>query len=236
MKLFKLSAVLLTAIFFGQFAEAQTVDEVITKYIDAMGGKEKIMSLKSVKMDGNLSVQGIDVGVNTTLVSGVGSRTDISVPGMGEGFQIMNTTKGWNFLPFQGQSSPEEVPAERVKASQSMLDLSGPLVNYKEKGNKVELLGKENVEGAEAYKLKVTDKDGKESTHFIDAKTGYKVKTISKAMTPQGETEVENTYSDFKKNADGYLFPYSLTNSRGTIVFTSIETNKPVDEKIFTAE
>lgn len=236
MKKVKISLIALLALFFIQAVNAQTVDEVIEKYIDAMGGKEKLMSLNSVVMNGSLSVQGMDVGITTSISKGVGSRTDISVPGMGEGFQIMNTTKGWNFFPFQGQASPEEVPADQVKASQSLLDLQGPLINYKEKGNKVALLGKETVDGKEAYKLQVTSADGKISTYFFDTQTYYKIKTISKAQTPQGEMEVETSYSDFKKTAEGYLFPYSITNSRGTIVMSSIDVNKLIDSKIFTAE
>ena len=234
MKKIKIGLLAFSALLSVQAMKAQTADEVVEKYVTALGGKEKLLSLKSVKMSGNLSVQGFDVGVTVTAVHGVGFRNDISVPGMGEGFQVVNTTKGWNFMPFQGQASPEEIPAEQAKASQGQLDLQGPLVNYKEKGNQVELQGKETVDGAECHKLKVTTKDGKITTLLIDAKTGYRVKSISKMTTPNGEEDVESTYSDFKKNEDGFVFPFSQTNARGTIVFSTIETNKPVDEKIFT--
>ncbi len=236
MKKVKTSLIALVALFLVQSANAQTADEVIEKYTDAMGGKEKLMSLNSVVMNGSLNVQGLDVGITTSISKGVGSRTDISVPGMGEGFQIMNTTKGWNFFPFQGQASPEEVPADQVKASQSLLDLQGPLINYKEKGNKVELLGKETVDGKEAYKLQVTDSDGKPSTYFLDTQTYYKIKSITKAQTPQGEMEVETSFSDFKKTPEGYLFPFSITSARGTIIMSSIDVNKLIDAKIFTAD
>lgn len=216
--------------------KAQTADEVIDKYVAALGGKEKLATLKTVKMTGNLNVQGTDVGIVITAANGVGVRTDISVPGMGEGFQIMNAKKGWSFMPFQGQTEPAEVSADQVKSSQSQLDIQGALFNYKEKGSTVELAGKEAVNGADAYKIKLTSKDGKVSTLFIDAKTFYRVKSIAKTATPQGEVEMETTYSDFKKTDDGFVFPFSQTNNRGTIIFTAVETNKPVDEKIFTAD
>jgi hypothetical protein len=234
MKKLKIGLLAIAAIISVQSIKAQTVDEVVDKYVTALGGKEKLLALKSVKMNGNLSVQGFDVGITVTVVNGVGSRNDISVPGMGEGFQVVNTTKGWSFMPFQGQASPEEIPAEQVKAQQGQLDLQGSLLNYKEKGNQLELLGKETVAGAECYKLKLTNKAGKVSTLFIDAKTYYRVKSITKVTTPSGEEDMETSYTDFKPNADGYVFPFSQTNERGTIIFSSIETNKPVDEKIFT--
>jgi len=187
-----------------------------------------------VKMTGSLNVQGFDVGVTVTVVQGVGSRNDISVPGMGEGFQVVNTVKGWNFMPFQGQPVPEEVSEEQVKSSQGLLDIQGALFNYREKGSQVELLGKETIEGAECYKLKLSNKAGKITTYFIDGKTWYRVKSISKMTTPSGEEDIETVYSDFKKTEEGYVFPFSQTNPRGVILYSAIETNKPVDEKIFT--
>src|SRR5437868_15046000 len=88
--------------------KAQTVDEVVDKFIAAIGGTEKVMALSSIKMDGTLNTQGFDVGIIVTVLNGKGARTDISVPGMSEGYRIVTPTKGWNYLPFQGQTSPEE--------------------------------------------------------------------------------------------------------------------------------
>ena len=234
MKKITIGLLVLAAIIGVQSVKAQTVDEIISKYETALGGKEKLLAIKSVKMVGNLNVQGMDVGVTTTALNGVGSRNDISVPGVGEGFQVVNATKGWDFMPFMGQANPEEISADQAKASQGLLDLQGVLVNYKEKGSQVELLGKEKVDTAECYKLKVTNKQGVVSTLYIDATTYYRVKNITKMKTANGDADVETGYGDFKKTADGYVFPFSQTVERGTIVFSSIDVNKPVDEKIFT--
>lgn len=217
-----------------QSVKAQTADEVIDKYVTALGGKEKILSLKSVKKVGSLNVQGMDVGLTVTRVQGVGSRNDISVPGMGEGFQVVNPIKGWDFMPFMGQASPEEVSVDKLKSSLSLLDIQGSLVNYKEKGSQVEMSGKEKVENAECYKLKLTDKQGVISTLFIDSKSNYLVKSIITAKSSNGDINTELSFGDFKKTDEGYIFPFSEVMDRGTIIFTSIETNKPVDEKIFT--
>lgn len=217
-----------------QLVKAQTADEVIDKYVTALGGKEKILSLKSVKKVGSLNVQGMDVSVTVTRVQGVGSRNDISVPGMGEGFQVVNPIKGWDFMPFMGQASPEEVSVDKLKSSFSLLDIQGSLVNYKEKGSQVEMSGKEKVENAECYKLKLTDKQGVISTLFIDSKSNYLIKSIITAKSSNGDINTELSFGDFKKTDEGYIFPFSEVMERGTIIFTSIETNKPVDEKIFT--
>ncbi len=232
MKQLKCTLLALTAMISMQVAQAQTIDEVVDKHTEAMGGKEKVRALKTVKMTGGLSVQGLDVGLVITVSQGIGSRTDISVPGMGEGFQIMTPSKGWDFMPFQGQTSPEEVSEEKVKAGQAQLDLTGSLINYKEKGNQAELLGKEKVDGAECYKIKLTNKTGKVSTLFVDAATFYRVKSVTTQNINGEDTEVETVFSDFKK-VDGLVFPHAQTSPRGTITYTAIEVNKPVDESIF---
>ena len=216
--------------------KAQTVDEVIDKFITASGGKEKLMALNSLKMEGSLlTTQGAEVGINITVLNGKGARTDISIPGMAEGYRIMTPTKGWNFLPFQGMTAPQEADEDQVKMQQSQLDLQTPFLNYAAKGHKVELLGKEKVDGADCYKITITYKNGKAATLFIDATTYYRVKSVINVKINGKDTEVVNTYSDFKKTPEGYLFPYSQSNSTGTINYTSIEVNKPVDENIFKA-
>ena len=123
MKYFKSVLIAVIAIVSMQAAKAQTADEVIDKMITAIGGKEKMMALNSLKLDGSLNVQGFDVGIVITILNGKGSRTDITVPGQSDGYRIMTPTKGWNFLPFQGMSSPEEASEDQVKAGQAALDL-----------------------------------------------------------------------------------------------------------------
>ncbi|MEJ7589028.1 MAG: hypothetical protein WKI04_15840 [Ferruginibacter sp.] len=224
----------LLAVVSCQLLHGQTVDEVVEKNITAMGGSEKLLSLKSVKMTGSINTEGMDVGVTVTVVNGVGVRNDISVPNMGEGFQITNAEKGWEYMPFMGQSSPAEDSPDKVKSMQYLLDLPGLLVNYKEKGHQVELLGKEKVDSADCYKLKITTKSGNVSTQFIDVNTGYRVKSITQSVTAEGVEDMETKYGNFRKTSDGYMFPFSQTIARGTIEYSSIETNIPVEEKIFT--
>ena len=215
-------------------ASAQTVDEVIDKHIEAMGGKEKLAGLKSLRMETNLSVQGMDIPVIQTRVHNVGQRVDISAMGM-EGFVITTPTAGWTFMPFMGQTAAEAMPEDQVKESVDELDLQGSLLNYKEKGHTVELVGKEAVDGTEAYKIKLTTKGGKVRTFFIDPKNYYIIRTVAKATVNGQEQEVTINFADFKKTEEGYVFPHSIGGAfgQGDMTVTKIEVNKPVDEKIF---
>src|SRR5688572_12265575 len=95
----------LLAIFFvfAVASFAQTVDEVISKHIEAIGGKDAWKKVSSLKIDGILNVQGTDVNISLVQLHGKGMRQDVTVQGM-SGYQIVTPTKGWTFMPFQGQT------------------------------------------------------------------------------------------------------------------------------------
>lgn len=213
---------------------AQTADEVVAKHIEALGGKEKLATLKSVRMETNLSVQGMEIPVIVTRVHNVGQRVDISAMGM-DGYIINTPTAGWSYMPFMGQSAAEAMPEDQVKESSDELDLHGALFNYQEKGSKVELLGKEDVDGTECFKLKLTTKSGKERTFFIDPKNYYILRYVAKAVVMGQEQEVSVNYGDYKKTDEGFVFAHSIGGAfgQGDMTVTKLEINKPVDEKVF---
>jgi hypothetical protein len=235
MKQVKFLSILLLSIVTATSIQAQTVDEVIAKYITAMGGKDKLLALTSTVMQASLSVQGQDIPVTISQVHNKGQRAQFTIMGM-ENYTIMTPTEGWMYFPIQGQTKPEAMPAAAVKEGVDLLDIQSPLLNYKEKGHQLELLGKEDVEGTECFKLKLKMKGGAEQTIFIDPVNYYILKTISKSKATGQEVEQTQTFSNYKKLDSGYVFPFAFTgNAPGEIVVSKIEVNVPVDEKLFKA-
>ena len=235
MKKFILIAICAAMVSTGAFA--QTVDEVIEKNIAAMGGKEKLNSLKSAKMEGNMEVQGMQIPITMVMMHKKGIRSDFTLQGM-TGSQVVTDKGGWMFMPFQGQQKPEPTPAEEVKASQADLDLAGPLVDYKAKGHQVTLLGEEDMDGTQVFKLKVNTKEGVVITYYVDAETGYIIKSSTKKKIGEKETDSVVLMSNYKKTDGGYVFPYTIEQAAegaGKLVvnITKLETNVPVDESMF---
>lgn len=232
MKMFK--TLLLAGIAFTSLnVNAQTADDIIAKNTEAMGGPTKIASLNTVKMSGNLSAQGNDFPVTITKMHMKGMRVDLDIMGTSN-YQIVTPEKGYMFFPIQQMTEPKELEAEQLKSAQSQLDLTGALFNYKEKGSVVEFVGKDKVEGADAYHLRLTGKNGKVSNYFVDMKTNRVVKVSGTAKGPDGaEMDVETVFSDYKQNADGFWFAYTTVTPNGPITFDKIETNVKVDENIF---
>ena len=197
-----------------------------------MGGKEKLESLKSVRMTGSMSTQGVDISMTMTRSHLIGFRLDMDIMGSSN-YQMLNATEGWVFMPVMGMTEPKKMEDDQYKSASSQLDIQGALLNYKDKGTTIELLGKDKVDNAEAYKLKLTLKSGKVVTYFLDAKTYFLIKTASKQNVQGEEMDMETTFADFKQNADGFWFPYSTTSMQGTITFDKIETNVKVEDSLF---
>ncbi|MES2774966.1 MAG: hypothetical protein V4722_12320 [Bacteroidota bacterium] len=224
----------LASLFSIGFVSAQTADEVITKHIEAMGGKEKIEKIQNVVMEGSLTIQGAPIAVTLTQVQGKLSRQDINAMGM-KGYDFVTDKEGWTFMPFQGMQKPEPKTAEDVKESQSDLDIQGPLYNYAAKGHKVELLGKEDVEGTECFKIKATLASGKEVTFFLDPASYLIVRAKEKKKFNGQEMDLSVDFSDYK-DVEGVKMAHSVTQQFGTVVMSSIKANQNIDQKLFTHE
>jgi outer membrane lipoprotein-sorting protein len=213
-------------------AMAQTAQEIVSKHLTAIGGEDAWKKITSMISEGNLKVQGAEVTVKMTVLNGKGSRQDISVMGM-SGYQIVTPTAGWNYMPFNGQTKPEPITEDAVKESADQLDPQGVLVDYKTKGHTVELLGKEDIEGTEAFKLKVTQKSGKTETVFLDPSSYYILRSVTKQKANGQEMEITTNFSNYKKLPEGIVMPMSITLPFGELTLSKIEVNKPVDEKLF---
>jgi hypothetical protein len=119
-------------------------------------------------------MKGAEIKMVTTQVDKKSFRMDISVMGM-NGYQILTNTEGWSFMPFQGQTKPEPMTADDVKMGQDQLEIQNDFITYAELGKKLDDLGTEEIDGTECFKLKLTDKEGIETTYFIDQSTSFLV-------------------------------------------------------------
>jgi hypothetical protein len=231
----KLKSIALSFLAVGSFlaVNAQTADEVIAKHLQAIGGKEKLLALKSSVSEATMSAQGADIAIKIYQTHNKAQRTNINVMNM-DNYIIQTVTEGWSYMPIQGQTKPEAMPAEVVKENVDFLDLQSPLLNYKEKGHQVELVGKEDVEGVECYKLKAKMKRGADYTVFIDPANYYVIKAIIKSKASGKEVEQTQTFSNYKKLDNGYVFPFAMTGfGPGEVKISKIEVNVPIDEKMF---
>ena len=227
-----LFSILATMIVGFSFAQDLTADQIVNKYIDAIGGKAAWSKVNSLVMKGTIKVQGAALGVTSTTVDKKGMRQEFSVNGM-TGYQIITPDSGWNFSPFQVQKIPEPITADDLKQGQDQLDVQGNLIDYAAKGHTVELLGKDDVDGVEAYKLKETLKSGKAETIYIDPQTFLIIRDVTKQKANGQETEVKTDLSNYQKLPEGIWVPMSIKLPFGELVLTEVKVNSNVDPSIF---
>ncbi len=85
-----------------QYAQGQSVDDIINKYIEGRGGKDKLNAIKSVYMEGSREMMGSEVAVKVTTVQGKLYRNDFEFGG-NNGYMIVTPTEGWSFIPMRSQ-------------------------------------------------------------------------------------------------------------------------------------
>ncbi len=213
-------------------SKAQTAEEIVSKHIEALGGKANIEKVKAVAMEGAMEVQGASVTVKVTKVAGKLSRQDISVMGM-TGYDLTTDTSGWMFMPFAGQTEPTAKSGDVLKMAQMDMGIADNLYDYKAKGNKIESLGKEDVSGVDCYKLKYTTASTGDTAIVYLNPTDWMISRLSTVKNVNGQDfPVTIDFSDYK-DTDGMKFPYTMSTMQGTITFSSIKVNPTIDEKLY---
>jgi outer membrane lipoprotein-sorting protein len=234
----KTFAWLLVAGLAGAAVQAQTADEIINKNLEARGGKDKIKAVQTARMTGKLVMgQGMEAPITMELARPNKMRMEFTLQGM-TGIQAYDGKSGWSVMPFMGKTEPEKMSDDDIKQAEDMADMDGLLVDYKEKGHQVEYVGKEDVEGTPAHKLKVTKKNGDVVNVYIDAESYMEIKDAGKVKVRGQEIEGQTVFGDFKK-VDGIVYPFSIEqkSSAGpggmTISISKIEVNPTVDASRF---
>lgn len=215
---------------------AQSVEEIVNKHLDAIGGKQKLAAITSVKMENAMEVMGNSATTTITILNGKGYKTESEIMGS-KMVQVINDKGGWVINPMGGSSDPVDLPEAAAKQAASQLFIV-PLLDYVNRGIKLTLEGKEALGSSEAYKVKVTNKEGADVTMYIDASSFYLTRLVQTADV-MGQTVTNTiTYSDFKKTENGWVVPYTTDIDMGGMFqlknkLSKIEVNPTIDASIF---
>lgn len=217
---------------------AQTVDEIVDKYVEARGGKARIAEIDTLTATGTALMGGeMEVPFVYQWKRPDHFRFELTTQGMTE-VQAFDGEDAW-FTDPPGQTEPADMPPMQFAMLNDALDfLEGPLVRYREKGHEVELLGLEEIEGTEAYKLRVTKKGGVVEISYLDPEYFVEILQFEKHQTPGGEMELVTTLGDYKE-VDGVMLPHAWERKpRGApagiaLMFEKIELNGEIPDSRF---
>jgi outer membrane lipoprotein-sorting protein len=234
----KLIPLLVLGLVLAPVTHAQTVDEILAKHYEACGGLDKLKALNTMRVTGTITMgPGMEAPFTMERKRPGMRRMEFTIQGM-TGVQAFDGSKTWSLMPFMGKKDPEVGSDEDNKNAQDDADFDGALVDYKTKGHTIELMGKEAVEGADAFKLKVTKKGGNIEYDYLDAETYLLVKTEGKVRRRGTEMEGETTFSDYK-DVDGTMQPFSMESGakdmpqKQKLTFSKIELNVALDDARF---
>src|SRR5438874_3984891 len=232
------SAVAVTAVC-AQDKPQLTVDELVAKNVAAKGGADALRALQSVRLTGKMLVNEgqMQLGYAETKKRPDEVRTEATLQGM-TAVEAYDGKEGWRISPFQGRKDPEKMSADDVKPLMEDAEIDGPLVNWKEKGSTLEYLGREDVDGTSAYKIKVVRKDGDVNFVYLDPDHFLEIRILSQRVRHGAQEETETDVGDYEK-IGGVFIPFSIEAGRKgdpdkqKVVIEKAEANVPVDDSIF---
>ncbi len=208
----------------------QKANEILTKYIDAIGGKEAVAKVE----DRTTIMRGTAMGQTITLISKQKApnkmRQEVKAGGM-EQVIIFNGKKGvMNVMNQKIEIKDKELEALNLEADMNFM--SDPAAF----GVKLSYEGIEKVDGKDAYKVKMELPSGLKWYALFDTESGLKVQEQREIQTPQGSGTQTITYGDYK-DVNGVKYPFKITQAFGgqsvDVTVSSIKVNKGLSDDLF---
>jgi len=219
---------------------AATVDELVAKHIEARGGAEKMKAIGSLQLTGKLEVFG-EFTAEFSLIRRIKRpgqmRTDATLQGL-TAVRAWDGHEGWAISPLFGRKDPERISTDESKELVDVADLDGPLVDSASKGERIDYLGMEDVDGTEAHKLRVTTKDGDVQYVYLDPDYYLVIRILYQRSIRGAQLETETDFGKYEK-VNGVYFPFSIDSGpkdgakTRRITIEKAEANIPLSDAVF---
>ncbi len=223
--------------------QAQTVENVISHNLAARGGLKQIEKVHSIQMSGYANMNGISAPFIIFMERPEKLRIELTMRN-DTIVQAYDGHNGWAKIPQGDRSVIQSMTPTEARSLKEQADFDGPLVNYKQKHNKVALQGKAMVDSIDSYKLIVQNPKGDKTTMFVDSRTYHIIREVTRkkmsATNPVSSymAEIETNYGDFRK-IQGLILPYSIEtlvdgNKISSLKINSIHLNTSFPDSLFT--
>jgi photosystem II stability/assembly factor-like uncharacterized protein len=189
-----------------------SIDDLIAKNLAAHGGDAKLAAVfDGLRLTGKVVFGGGDFSVDAqwgVLLSRDRMRTEATLQGLTQIYTFDGKT-GWKVDPFQGRREAERLSADEARSIVRQATIVAPLYDLRGKGDRAELVGTEDVDGTQAFELRVTRHDG--DIQYVDldpdSYLALRVRTISKV---RGVEEVNEADLGAYEQVGGVWLPLSI--------------------------
>lgn len=222
-------------------AQAQNLDEILAKYFENTGGIDKWRALNSMVGTGKMSMQGMELDFTMTMKKPNKQLMKINIQGQ-EIVTAYDGTDAWMLNPFQGGKDPVKLPPDEAK-EMTEEELEDDFIDYKKKGHEVKLLGKEEIDGTQCFKIELVknknnDKEDVTQIYYFDAENFVPIMTVSFVRNGPAKGQESRTYLSDYQDVQGIMLPFSMeTKMNGQslqkMTFSKVEINTTVGDAIF---
>jgi hypothetical protein len=216
---------------------APTVEQLVAQNIEARGGAAALKAMQSLKIQGKLLLQDgqFELQFVQTVRRPASIRTEATIQGLTQ-VQAFDGATGWQINPFQGRKDPERLSTDDIKSLvETVADFDGALVDSQKKGNKLEYLGTEDIDGTLAHKIRLTRPSGDTEYVYLDPDHFLEIRLLSQRTEHGVRVETETDLGDYEK-IDGVLVPFSIdsglkgSSDRQKLVVNKAEINAKTDD------
>jgi hypothetical protein len=219
---------------------APTLEQLVAQNVEARGGIAALEAMRSLKIQGKLVIQGgqLELQFVQTVRRPASIRTEVTIQGLTQ-VQAFDGSTGWQINPFQGRKDPERLSADDIKSlTETVADFDGSLVDWQKKGNKLDYLGTEDIDGTLAHKIKLTRPSGDTEYVYLDPDHYLEIRLLSQRTEHGVQVETETDLGDYEK-IDGVFIPFSIdsgpkgSSDRQKLVVDKAEVNAKTDDALF---
>jgi len=221
-------------------AAVPTLDDLVARNIEAKGGLDAVHAMRSLTLKGKLLINDgqFELGYVQIVTRPASVRIEASIQGLTQ-VQAFDGTAGWQINPFQGRMDPEHLSADDIKSlAETAADFDGALTDWQKKGNKLELLGTEDIDGTLAYKIKLTRPNGDTEYVYLDPDHFLEIRLLSQRTEHGVKVETVTDLSDYEK-INGVFLPFSVESGakgsldRQKLIVDTAEVNVPTPDALF---
>lgn len=218
-----------------------TVDDVVSRAIQARGGEAALKALRSYRLAGTAT---FGSGNSSTSLAWAEvwarpgkMRDELTLQGL-TNVDAFDGVDAWSVSPFEGRREPQRASADETKDHLQDADFDGPLVDWRKKGHQVEYLGREDVDGTLAHKLRVRLKNGDTLYLFLDPEYFLEIRETAYRQHRGSERVTETDFGNYER-LNGVWFPHTSASGRvgelknARYAVARVEANGAVDDTLF---